>query len=290
MVIYLLVFDFALKSFGLATLLILNLRVVRRFSAANPDLFSFHDAYILQAGWTARILPWTRANKFYRYKNFLKKNLVLIGKNSEFADQEFIATQIVLSLFLLCLVTLFSVVTFSWQPMLFFLAVFAGCFYPFLQLTDQSRKVLVSCHRDLPFLLDYLSLAMGAGLEMTQALEVVIADSSASPMRDHFDIVFKQIKLGKSRAEALEDFNTRVDHPGIKIFTQTLIQGLELGTDIVKTISTISETLQQKRFQMAEEMAGKISVRMMVPMMCFIMPSVMIILLAPMILSYIQQG
>ena len=290
MILGLTIANIFLKLLGIGCFSAVNLKILRRFAAQNPDLFSFHDAQLLDAGWKSRILPYARLVSSRRYHLFLNKHLTLLGVDSEDATVLFIASQIQLSLALVGIALVLTIMTPSWQPSLFILAVFGGCFYPFLELTDRSRQVLVSCHRDLPALLDYLSLAMGAGLEMTQALEVVVEDSSPTPIRDHFAIVFKHIRLGRSRAEALELLNSRVDHQGIKIFTQTLIQGLELGTDIAKTISTISETLQQKRFQIAEEQAGKISVRMMIPMMCFIMPSVMIILLAPMLLSYIQQG
>jgi tight adherence protein C len=92
-----------------------------------------------------------------------------------------------------------------------------------------------------------------------------------------------------SRADALLELENRMQSPVIKLFVQTMVQALELGTDVAQTLSVISETLSQKRFQLAEEMAGKISVRMMIPMMLFVMPSVLIVLLGPMVLSYLQS-
>jgi tight adherence protein C len=76
----------------------------------------------------------------------------------------------------------------------------------------------------------------------------------------------------------------------VRQFVQTLIQAMELGTDTVKTLRAMSEQLQQKRFQLAEEKAGKISVRMMIPMLCFVLPSVGIMLFGPMMLAYFKNG
>jgi tight adherence protein C len=76
-----------------------------------------------------------------------------------------------------------------------------------------------------------------------------------------------------------------MENPNLKLFLQTLVQAMEMGTDVNQTLTALSDTFRTKRFQYAEEMAGKISVRMMVPMLLFILPAVMIMLIGPMILN-----
>jgi tight adherence protein C len=162
--------------------------------------------------------------------------------------------------------------------------------FPYMKLADVASSRYDAVNRDLPYFIDYLGLAMGAGLDFNQALQTVIEDAPKSPLVDEFENVLRNMRLGMSRADALLEMERRMSSPNLKLFVQTLIQGMELGTDVVQTLAAMSETMQQRRFQKAEEAAGKISVRMMIPMMCFVMPSVMIILLGPMILTYVKAG
>ena len=76
-----------------------------------------------------------------------------------------------------------------------------------------------------------------------------------------------------------------MQNPSLKLFLQTVIQAMELGTDVNQTLQALSDTFRAKRFVFAEEAAGKISVKMMLPMMLFILPAVMIMLIGPMVLN-----
>jgi tight adherence protein C len=180
---------------------------------------------------------------------------------------------------------LLGVAVVWWFPV-----VIIALLLPYLKLSDLAVTRYNACNSDLPYFIDYLSLAMGAGLDFNQSMATVVADAPKSPLSEEFALVLRNIRLGMSRADALLELERRLSSPPLKLFVQTMIQGMELGTDVVQTLASMSETLQQRRFQAAEEMAGKISVRMMIPMMCFVMPAVMIVLLGPMVLAYVQAN
>lgn len=240
--------------------------------------------------WIDVTLPLARRLRVPRYRAHAAMMLSRSGMRKDWGADHFIASQALYAggVFVVSFVLLKIVLGFSLA-----LAILAGLLatlFPYLKLYDISTSRYDSCNRDLPFVLDYLCLAMGAGLDFNQALKVVIEDAPKSPLIEEFELVVRNIRLGMSRADALQEMDRRLSSPVVKQFVQTLVQGMELGTDIVRTLKTLSERMQQKRFQLAEEKAGKISVRMMIPMMCFVMPSVMIILLGPMMLAYIQQG
>jgi tight adherence protein C len=131
---------------------------------------------------------------------------------------------------------------------------------------------------------------MGAGLDFNKGLSTILSDVKPSPLRDEFAIVMRNMKLGVSREDALIEMQRRMDTPGLKLFVQTLVQSMKMGSDVVTTLAILSETIQGKRFQEAEEKAGKISVKMMIPMMVFVMPATMIILLGPMILQWLNAS
>ena len=127
---------------------------------------------------------------------------------------------------------------------------------------------------------------MGAGLDFNNALSKVLETAPKSDLATEFGITIKNIKLGMSRKEALMDLQKRMNVPSLRLFIQTLVQGIETGTDIMTSLENLSSLFLSRKFQKAEEGAGRISVQMMIPMMLFVMPAVMIILMGPMVMQY----
>lgn len=269
------------------------------FVIARLVIFGYREhsyLYQLDSGskmldaWIDVVLPLIKRLNMPRYRAHVDMLLSRSGIRKGWSADHFIASQAIYAggVFVVAFILLKIVLGFS--AALPVLAGMLATLFPYLKLYDIATTRYVSCNRDLPFVLDYLCLAMGAGLDFNQAMKVVIDDAPRSPLIEEFELVMRNTRLGMSRADALIEMDRRLSSPVVKQFVQTLVQGMELGTDIVRTIKSLSERIQQKRFQLAEEKAGKISVRMMIPMMCFVMPAVMIILLGPMMLAYIQQA
>jgi len=253
-------------------------------------LYQLDDKSRAFDAWIEVLLPFVKRLKLTRYRAAVSLRLARSGARRNWDDNHFIASQ---------LLTIAGVGVASFVllgvvlglPLYLPISVTAvAAIFPFIKLSDVASARFNACNRDLPFFIDYLGLAMGAGLDFNQALVTVIKDAPPSPLVAEFELVLRNMRLGMSRAEALLEMERRLDSPNLKLFVQTLVQGMELGTDVVQTLAAMSETMQQRRFQRAEEAAGKISVRMMIPMMCFVMPSVMIVLLGPMILTYVKAG
>ncbi len=275
---------------GLANTMILF--VVARLVAVgyreHSYLYQFQDRAKTLDAWIKFMLPVARHFKLRRYRADVTLKLSRSATRRGWNADHFIASQILLGI-----VT--GGVSFVLLSLVlgvpFFLPLAAGAIatlFPYLKLSDLASSRYNAVNRDLPFIIDYLSLAMGAGLDFNRAMATVVKDAPSSPLVDELDLVLRNMRLGMSRAEALEEMDRRLDSQSLRLFVQTLIQGMELGTDVVTTLAAMSETLQQRRFQRAEEAAGKISVRMMIPMMGFVMPAVMIVLLGPMILAYLK--
>ena len=70
---------------------------------------------------------------------------------------------------------------------------------------------------------------------------------------------------------------------------QVLIQSAEFGTDVAETIRVYSESLRTERKQIAEEKAGKIATKMTFPMILFILPALMIIILGPAVINLLER-
>lgn len=279
-------FVFKAITDGLVVLIVL--RVLLNSYREHTYLYHAGSRDILYARWIEFLAPWFRVFELKKYRTFLSLHMSRANFRKDYDTNHFLASQLVPAIITMACAYLLLVLVLN-LSIAFVLTLGAIAFaIPAIHLHDISSRRFKSCNRDLPFFIDYMALAMGAGLDFNKSLDRVVADAPCSPLSDEFKNIQRNLQLGMSRANALLELENRMQSPVIKLFVQTMVQALELGTDVAQTLSVISETLSQKRFQLAEEMAGKISVRMMIPMMLFVMPSVLIVLLGPMVLSYLQ--
>lgn len=253
-------------------------------------LYQFDDHKRAVQVWVKFLRPFAMTIRSKRYHEWIKLRKGQAAFVPEWDVTDFIAYQILLAL-VVGIVSFVAFVTLLGGPIS--IAIGAGAaafFYPLVSISDASAKRQRSCFKDLPFFIDYLCLAMGAGLDFVQGLAAVLDDAPKTPLSKEFGVALKNMKLGMTRAEALTMMDQRMENPNLKLFLQTMVQAMELGTDVNQTLAALSDTFRAKRFQYAEEMAGKISVRMMIPMLIFILPAVMIMLIGPMILNSPLSG
>jgi tight adherence protein C len=235
--------------------------------------------------WIQALLPVVRRLGLPKYRRHVAQCLARAGNRRGWDTDHFLASQVLyggvaaLATWILCVMLL------DWSVVTVVLAGGMALILPYFKLSDLASVRFRSVNRDLPYFIDYLTLAMGAGLDFNQALARVIEDAPASPLGEEFAGALRNIRLGMSRSEALMEMERRLESPSLKLFVQTMVQAMALGSDVAVTLRVMAETLQQKRFQAAEELAGKISVRMMLPLMGFVLPAVMIILLGPMLVG-----
>ena len=248
-------------------------------------LYQFDDQKKAVQTWIKFLRPVALSFQSKRYLEWIKLRKSQAAFMPEWDVFDFVAYQILLGM-AAGIVTFIAFVTLLGGTVAIAIgAAAAGFVYPLLSISDASAKRQRSCFKDLPFFIDYLCLAMGAGLDFNQSLAVVLEDAPKTPLAREFSVALKNMRLGMTRAEALTSMDQRMENPNLKLFLQTMVQAMELGTDVNQTLTALSDTFRAKRFQYAEEMAGKISVRMMIPMLLFILPAVMIMLIGPMILN-----
>lgn len=248
-------------------------------------LYQFDDHKRAIQTWVKFLRPIAYMVQSPRYHSWIILRKRQAAFMPEWDVYDFIAYQILLSL-IAGVVGFIAFVTLLGLSVTVMIGAAAAVFvYPLVSISDAGAKRQRSCFKDLPFFIDYLCLAMGAGLDFTQALAIVLDDAPKTPLSQEFSMALKNMRLGMPRTQALTLMDQRMENPNLKLFLQTLVQAMEMGTDVNQTLTALSDTFRTKRFQYAEEMAGKISVRMMVPMLLFILPAVMIMLIGPMILN-----
>ena len=141
--------------------------------------------------------------------------------------------------------------------------------------------------RQLPDILDMLSVNVEAGLGFEQAMLHVI-NNFEGPMIDEFTITYREMSMGRDRAVALQLLGERSGIEDMKNFTGAVIQAWKLGISLKNILRTQAMAIRQSRRNKVEEKAMKISVKILIPMVMFIFPVIFIMLLGPAAINIIK--
>jgi tight adherence protein C len=144
--------------------------------------------------------------------------------------------------------------------------------------------------KDLPVVIDLLKLCVGAGMDFMLAVQRVIKDFRPSPLVDELKMVWQEIQMGKARRDALRDLAVRASMPEISSFVRTLIQAGRMGSPIGDALKIHAEEVRMMRFARGEEAALKAPIKLLLPLIGFIMPVVLIIVAGPIYLQFMKGG
>ncbi len=140
----------------------------------------------------------------------------------------------------------------------------------------------------IPDALDLLTISVRAGLGFDAALGKVV-EKLEGPLTDEFRRALAEVRVGKTRREALRDIVPRTEVPPLTNFIGAIIQAEQLGVSISKVLQVQSEQLRIERRQRAEEMAAKAPIKMLFPLVGCIFPSLFIIILGPALILIMQN-
>lgn len=155
-----------------------------------------------------------------------------------------------------------------------------GYFFPILWIRSKIRRRQDNIVRALPDALDLLVICVDAGLGFDMAMGKVY-EKWDNDLAIAFGRVLREIQLGKQRREALRDMANRMDVPDVSSFTAAIIQADQLGVSIATILRVQADQMRVKRRQRAQEKAQQAPVKMMIPMVLLIFPSIWIVLLGP---------
>lgn len=168
---------------------------------------------------------------------------------------------------------------FNFVYSLLFAAV--GAVYPLIWLRDKVRARHHAITRALPYNLDLLTLSVEAGLDFAAALGKVVEKGRKGPLSDELSITLKELKLGKTREEALRNLSARVELQTLTSFVHALIQADKMGTPLGKILRILSTQMRIERTQRAEKLANEAPVKLLLPLIGFIFPTIFIMLFGP---------
>jgi tight adherence protein C len=144
------------------------------------------------------------------------------------------------------------------------------------RIKGRQKAVLMA----VPDTLDLLTISVRAGLSFDGALAKVV-EKTDGPLADEFRRALAEIRVGKTRRDALRDVTTRTDVSALNNFIGAIIQAEQLGVSISKVLQVQSEQLRIERRQRAEEAAAKAPIKMLFPLVGCIFPSMFIVILGP---------
>jgi tight adherence protein C len=159
-----------------------------------------------------------------------------------------------------------------------------GYYFPMLSLNGKIRKRQESIVKALPDALDLLVICVEAGLGFDAAMGKVY-EKWDNELALAFGRVLREIQLGKLRRDALKDMSSRMDVPDVNSFTAAIIQAEQLGVSMAKILRVQSDQMRVKRRQRAQEKAQQAPVKMMIPMVLLIFPSIWVVLLGPSVIK-----
>jgi tight adherence protein C len=164
-----------------------------------------------------------------------------------------------------------------------------GYFFPALYLKSKISRRQDAIWKALPDALDLLVICVEAGLGFDMAMGKVY-EKWENDLAIAFGRVLREIQLGKLRRDALRDMARRMDVPDVTAFIAAIIQADQLGVSMAKILRVQSDQMRVKRRQRAQEKAHQAPVKMMLPMVFLIFPSLWIVLLGPAIVFLLESG
>jgi tight adherence protein C len=152
------------------------------------------------------------------------------------------------------------------------------------RVRGRQKKILVG----IPDALDLLTISVRAGLGFDAALGKVV-EKMKGPLVDEFRRALAEVRVGKTRRDALRDIIPRTEVQPLTNFIGAIIQAEQLGVSISKVLQVQSEQLRIERRQRAEEQAAQAPIKMLFPLVGCIFPSLFIVILGPAIILIVEN-
>ena len=163
-----------------------------------------------------------------------------------------------------------------------------GLMAPRYILAARVKKARREIQLTLPDSMDLMSVCVEAGLTFEGAMGKV-AERYENQLGMEFTQVLRELRLGRSRRDAMADLGVRTGVSEVHSFAQAVIQSDVLGTGIARVLRLQSDELRRRRRQKAQEQGAKAGLKILFPMVIFIFPSLWIVLLGPAGLLLLQE-
>lgn len=164
----------------------------------------------------------------------------------------------------------------------------AGLYLPPLILRRKASARANRMQRDLPDAIDLVITNVEAGLGL-QASLLTVAEKMSGPLAEEFGRSVREISLGRSRNEVFDALAVRSGAPDMRLFARAVAQSEQTGIPIARVLRNHSAESRERRRQTAREKAAKVPVKMTLPMVMFMFPTIFIVVLGPVVLDAMDR-
>lgn len=287
-------FIFCLTLFGLNTIFAQQIAIRSRLY----DIGIYNSAQVvggleeeLQIGFMDRVLKpllnkiSTVTQKYtpVRKKDFIEKKLDYAGRPFGWDSMDFISAQYAIAVVVAILAFLVSAATtlgFGTRILVSLGALLVAYFLVDVALSTAIKQRQKAIIKELPDVLDLLTISIEAGLGFDAAVQRVV-QKSEGPLSGEFSQCLQEMRIGKTRRDALKDLGERNGVDDLSKFVEAIIQADQLGVSLGNVLRNQSDQMRVLRRQRVEERAMKAPVKMLLPLVLFIFPCIFIVILGP---------
>ncbi|MFC1517008.1 type II secretion system F family protein [Candidatus Margulisiibacteriota bacterium] len=213
---------------------------------------------------------------------------IVIARIKDFTAAKYFLLKAIIMVFIIVFFPLyFSMLGVKTNQGLLLMFLGLGFFFPDLMLKSKIAKLHKVILRELPNFIDLLRVCVEAGLDMEGALSKLVEKSSGA-LRDETAQVTSEIRMGKSVPEALQDMAKRISLPDFSSFITLIIQANQMGISVSNVLRSQARQISIKQTQALRAKAAKIPVMILIPMVLFILPSLLVVIIGPAIIQVIN--
>ena len=226
----------------------------------------------------------------YDFLEYTEKRLQRTGVSYLVTAEQFVSLQIFLAIVAPLTVWMCLTVLQNPFPLAILLAPFAGFLFPNVWLADTRKKRELAVIRSMPVYLDFITMCVEAGLNLSGALGQAMEKAPPGPLRNEFGIVLRDLRSGVTRADALRRMADRLDIQEVTSFVSAVVQAEKMGASLASVLRVQAEQRRNERFQRAEKLAMEAPIKLVGPLIMFIFPVTFIVLAFPIAMKFMSEG
>lgn len=248
----------------------------------------FENTYLRPIMWILLVMSHRLAMP--KAKKWLQRTLVAAGSPNYYTPEEYLALAFLAGTALaVCLEILNILIVGQFSFVLPIIGFVIGTALTLLQLHGKASGRVRQIARRLPYVLDLVSLAMGAGASFTEAVRTIVQEDADDPFNVALKGMLAEMELGTPRRQALQNLADSIPLDLLRSVLASVIQAEELGTPLREVLHDQANLLRLQRSVRAETAAAKASVKILVPGILIAL-SVVLAIFAPFILRIVRGG
>jgi tight adherence protein C len=223
-------------------------------------------------------------------KAWLRRKLIAAGSPNYYTAEEYLALSLLLGV---SLSIFFEILAFALSQSFSLLAVIFGMVIGLVislySIANKASERLRNITRQLPYALDLISLAMGAGATFAEAARTIVSEDRNDPLNVELRAVLAEMELGTTRRQALQNLANRVPIEPMQNLVSSVIQAEELGTPLGDVLEDQATLLRMQRSVRAENRAAVAGVRILVPCLLLVI-AVLLTIFGPALVGVASDG